>query len=657
MRFKIAGYVAALALIDGVTPAFASALAYNQTIYNTDLGIFALGMRDVGSGSIPVAGVAGRVTRAILFWHGPTDSTNPAFNANVQFAGRAVTGTNIGFSADNFWNSLNSQAYMADVTAYVSGNGSYALSGFAVKTNGASLWVFYDDGNPNNNRDIILFVGNDSNFSSSYDSAGWNIVLSGITYGSGTAFMRFYASDGQNFGSNDDGSLSVNGTVIATGGIFQGASPRTPDAGVTNGSLTDVLSFAITSFLRTGLNTLTVSLSTGINDAVSAIAVAADVPAGAAPLTSGLYFVPITPCRVVDTRVNAGAFGPPALVPQVRRDFVIPAGPCNIPTTAAAYSLNLTVVPRATLGFISIWPTGITQPTVSTLNSIDGRIKANAAIVPAGTDGSLSVLATEATELVLDINGYFVAPGVRQDALAFYPVTPCRLADTRNANGTLGGPALVRQQKRTFPIAQACGLPANAGAYSVNVTAVPQGPLGFVTFWPTGAAQPLASTLNALTGTVTANAAITPAGTSGAVDIYATDAMHLVLDVNGYFAAPGGPGAMKFYSLYPCRSLDTRVTGGPLVPSLSRDHLVSCNVPLAAGAYSFNATVVPPAPFGYLTLWPLGTSQPVVSTLNAVDGSITSNAAIVPSGIGGTMRLFGSDAVHLILDLNGFFAP
>ena len=53
--------------------------------------------------------------------------------------------------------------------------------------------------------------------------------------------------------------------------------------------------------------------------------------------------------------------------------------------------------------------------------------------------------------------------------------------------------------------------------------------------------------------------------------------------------------------------------------------------PSTAQAYVFNATVVPPGALGYLTLWPDGEDQPMVSTLNAIDGAITSNMAIVPN--------------------------
>src|SRR4029079_18159998 len=83
-----------------------------------------------------------------------------------------------------------------------------------------------------------------------------------------------------------------------------------------------------------------------------------------------------------------------------------------------------------------------------------------------------------------------------------------------------------------------CGAPANAAAYSLNVTVVPHGLLGYLTGWPTGQPQPLVSTLNSLDGTVLANAAIVPAGTGGAISFYAVNTTDVVVDINGYFAAP-----------------------------------------------------------------------------------------------------------------------
>ena len=174
--------------------------------------------------------------------------------------------------------------------------------------------------------------------------------------------------------------------------------------------------------------------------------------------------------------------------------------------------------------------------------------------------------------------------------------------------------------------------------------------------------MPLVSTLNDPTGTYTANAAIVPAGVNGSVDVFATDNTDLIVDINGYFAPPGAPGALSFYAATPCRVVDTRnpvgALGGPSVAG-ARDFPVSssaCGVPSTALAYSLNATVVPRTTLGFLSLWPWGVPQPLVSTLNAVDGSVTSNAAIVPA-FNGTMSAFVTDLIDLILDINGYFAP
>ena len=381
---------------------------------------------------------------------------------------------------------------------------------------------------------------------------------------------------------------------------------------------------------------------------------------------TGLRFVPVTPCRLVDTRGPAGAFGAPALGAGVARAFALPQSPCGIPANAAAYSLNLTVVPSGLLGYLTIWPTGAAQPLVSTLNSVDGRVKANAALVPAGAGGSVSVFATGATELVLDINGYFVDPAVNPQSLAFYPLPPCRVADTRNPAGSLGGPVLAAGVGRSFPVLAAnCGVPANAAAYSLNATVVPSGgPLGFLTMWPTGQGQPLVSTLNAPTGTVVANAAIVPVGTGGSVSAFASSATHLVLDINGYFAPAGAANGQRFFATTPCRLLDTRNAagefGGPgLAAGQSRDYrlpLTACGLPASAMAYSLNATVVPSTTLGYLTLWPSGSAQPFVSTLNALDDPIVANAAIVPAGTQGGVASFSTHATQLILDTTGYFA-
>ncbi|HLJ49942.1 MAG TPA: FG-GAP-like repeat-containing protein [Bryobacteraceae bacterium] len=382
-------------------------------------------------------------------------------------------------------------------------------------------------------------------------------------------------------------------------------------------------------------------------------------------LPAGLGFFPVTPCRIADTRSGqgfTGQFGPPSLAANQVRNFVIPSSGCNVPATAQAYSLNITVVPAGGLNYLTIWPAGQSQPLVSTLNSLNGAILANAAIVPAGAGGAVSVYVTNAADLIIDINGYFAPPA--GNALAFYPVTPCRVADTRGTNGQFGGPPLGASGTRSFTVPQsACNIPSTAQAYSLNMTAIPPAPLTYLTTWPAGHAQPLVSTLNAFQGQIVANAAIVPAGTGGAINVFVSDPSNVIVDINGYFAPPGSPGALYFYPVTPCRVADTRgatgLLGGPsLGAGGSRTFPIpasACGLPATAQAYSFNMTVVPSGPLLYLSTWPAGQTQPVVSTLNDLQGKVVANAAIVPAGTSGAISVFVNDATNVIIDVNGYF--
>lgn len=279
--------VAAVASLLICGAAGASDLTYFDTVFDTDWASAGLGgLRGDGTGSITLSGVGGPITRAYLYWHGPTNSTSSLANASVSFAGTAITGSNIGFSDDNFWDAANSQAYRADVTSLITGNGSYALANFqkpdVAEINGASLVVFFSDGNAANNRDVVLFNGNDANFANEFDALGWNTTLAGINYSTGTASVQLHVSDGQDFSGADDGNLRINGTTVANGDIFNGNTTPFAAGGVSNGKLWDINSFAATAFLTPGANSLNVQLDS-VNDALSLVLAAIDLPAGAAP--------------------------------------------------------------------------------------------------------------------------------------------------------------------------------------------------------------------------------------------------------------------------------------------------------------------------------------------------------------------------------------
>jgi uncharacterized repeat protein (TIGR03803 family) len=379
-------------------------------------------------------------------------------------------------------------------------------------------------------------------------------------------------------------------------------------------------------------------------------------------------FTPITPCRLIDTRSNGGPIQSGTYRVFDLLQLAQSAG-CSDISTASSYSLNVTLIPYngQRVGYLTIWPSGRTQPLVSTMNSLDGRTKANAAMVPAGAAGAISVFVANTANVVLDIDGYFTTPS--PSTLKFFPLAPCRVADTRSDQYPqgLGSPHLNGGTPRDFPILNSTCIPSgiSPAAYSFNLTAIPypsQGHrLGYLEVWPTGQEpENPVSTLNNPTGTNVANAAIVPAGSNGEITVYPSNDTDLAIDINGYFASSGNNG-LSLYPTLPCRVIDTRNVGSgqPFSGTLSPPVNVGaspCGIPSSAQGYVFNATVIPSPTLNYLTLWPDGEGQPQVSTLNAGDGWVTSNMAILPNQ-NGKIDAYAQGSTQLILDISSYFAP
>jgi hypothetical protein len=409
-------------------------------------------------------------------------------------------------------------------------------------------------------------------------------------------------------------------------------------------STTPVCTLAGSTATLVAAGTCTITASQPGNNVYGAAAPVTHSFTVAASVSTAMRFIPVTPLRLVDTRNATASFGGPAISAGGSRSFVIPTADSAIPSGALAYSLNVTVVPSGALQSLTVYPTGGTAPSFPLLSS-DGRIKAQAAIVQAGTGGAITVAASSTTDVIIDVNGYFV-PASNTSGLEFYPVTPARLYDTRGGSGFSGG------QTKTFAIQSAAGIPATAQAYSLNLTAVPSGSLGDIVVWPSSQAQPNTSTLN--TGTnITANAAIVGAGTNGSISVTATGPTDLLIDINGYWA-PAGTGGLSLHPLTPVRVYNsgTNISGALTTPAPAS----STGIPSSAQAFLLDATITPPASLGHLVLWPGGTSQPNVSTLNANDGAVTSNTAIVGT-TNGSIGVFAANPTVLTLDVYGYFAP
>jgi len=123
--------------------------------------------------------------------------------------------------------------------------------------------------------------------------------------------------------------------------------------------------------------------------------------------------------------------------------------------------------------------------------------------------------------------------------LDYYSVTPCRIVDTRNPAGPLGGPALVASATRTFVLTGSCGVPSTAKAVVLNLTAIQPAAAGFLTLFPANQSEPLASSITFAANAILSNNATVGLATdaSGGIKVKNGSAgtLHFAVDVTGYY--------------------------------------------------------------------------------------------------------------------------
>jgi uncharacterized repeat protein (TIGR01451 family) len=121
-----------------------------------------------------------------------------------------------------------------------------------------------------------------------------------------------------------------------------------------------------------------------------------------------------------------------------------------------------------------------------------------------------------------------------------------------------------------------------------------------------------------------------------------------------------------YYTVVPCRLLDTRNPtgpyGGPALAALSTRTFVAagqCGIPAGARAVSYNIVVTMGTAIGNLRLYPVGATPPLISAINYSAGQIRSNNGIVPLGAAGDFVVQSAGqptgTVHVIIDVNGYF--
>jgi hypothetical protein len=129
-------------------------------------------------------------------------------------------------------------------------------------------------------------------------------------------------------------------------------------------------------------------------------------------LSRSTRFYTLPPCRVADTRNPVGPWGGPALAANSARTFPV-SGLCDVPPTATAVAVNVTVVDPTDEGNLRLYPAGSPAPAASAINFSAGKTRANNAVVFLGADGQIDVRcdmppgSTGQTHFLFDVMGYF----------------------------------------------------------------------------------------------------------------------------------------------------------------------------------------------------------------------------------------------------------
>lgn len=240
--------------------------------------------------------------------------------------------------------------------------------------------------------------------------------------------------------------------------------------------------------------------------------------------TAGADFRGAEPTRLLDTRVT----GDPLAAGVERRLDVRGGAGWSSGTGAAA--LNVTVVAPASAGFVTAYPCGV-RPLASTVNFGAGEIVANFTVVAlAGAD--VCLFANVPTQVVVDSFGW----SSNQAGLRLG--TPARLLDTRDGTGwRFGAPAAGGTVR--LRVAGRGGVPNDAAAVLLTLTATGGAGDGYVTAWPCDRSRPLASVLNLRPGYLGSNLVHVPLAADGTVCLFASSTTHLVADAVGW--QTGGP--------------------------------------------------------------------------------------------------------------------
>jgi hypothetical protein len=326
---------------------------------------------------------------------------------------------------------------------------------------------------------------------------------------------------------------------------------------------------------------------------------------GAFPAVSTASYTNINPSRIFETRTGNSTTdgqynGVGRLAPGSVTQLQI-GGRMGIPSDVSAASLNIVAISPSSDGYLVVYPCEAGVPPTTTVSYRAGGFISNATIAKV-TGGRVCIYSTGSVDIAIDVNGVF------NNVTSLKSVSPSRLLDSRPGYGTVDGQYSGMGTRPGGSVTEVqvvgrAGIPADAIAAVINVTAVaPQAP-GYMVAYPCGTSVPETSNVNyATAGTVISNTVLVKLG-SGKVCIFTRSSSDMIVDVNGVFtAADTNQSALALLTpitspaLPPAQTCPTGYTGT----------YPNCVAPVCPAGYSgtYPNCVAPSCPSGYTGTYP-----------------------------------------------------
>ncbi|MBC6446962.1 hypothetical protein [Actinokineospora xionganensis] len=345
----------------------------------------------------------------------------------------------------------------------------------------------------------------------------------------------------------------------------------------------------------------------------------------------------------------------------------------GVDAAASTVVLNVTVTDSYGSGFLSVYPTGVPRPTVSSLNFTHGWTGANSVTVKLGADGAINLYnGGAAAHVIVDVIGYYSKPQPYGAAIGgqYQPLrSPVRLTDTRE-----WGQGRIPADHYIYSYASFGGsVNGQVRALAVNITSTDSRGPGFLTAWNGIDEQmPNTSTLNFGAGRSVPNFAIVPVSRCGAdcggatdtprIGVYTNNDSHIIVDIVGFYDDGTLSNGLRFEPNVPTRITDTR-TGQGWSSALGTGATATIDADAVANddtyALATNVTAVLPTESTYVTVWPAGLSgvgRPGTSNLNPTAGSIVPNAVQTLIGPGNRFNIYNNTGkVDIVVDVVGTF--